>query len=272
MPVAVKTCSSLGEAAAALSGDRGARFLAGGTLVMRAVNEGDLAISTIVRTTDRTFPEIRPGGAQVTIGAGATMAQILAARELDFLHPVAKLIGGPAVRNAATVGGNLFAQSPYGDFAAALLALDATIALQGGYGAREAPLEEFLNSRERMSGLVASVTLNRPANLGAFRFRKVSRVRPKGISVLSIAAHLPLSGGRIAEARVAYGAMAPIPIRAKAVERALKGRTLDAAGIASALAVAAEGTSPATDAIASAWYRREVVAVHLRRLLLNEPE
>ena len=116
------------------------------------------------------------------------------------------------------------------------------------------------------------MTLNRPAGPGAFRFRKVSRVRPKGISVLSIAAHLPLSGGRVAGARVAYGAMAPTPIRAKAVERALEGRTLDAAGIASALAVAAEGTNPATDAIASAWYRREVVAVHLRRLLLNEPE
>ena len=49
-----------------------------------------------------------------------------------------------------------------------------------------------------------------------------------------------------------------------------KGRSLDAAGIAPALAAAAEGTSPATDALASAWYRREVVAIHLRRLLLGE--
>jgi xanthine dehydrogenase small subunit len=271
MPIAVKTCSSVGEAAAALSTDRGARFLAGGTLVMRAVNEGDLAISTIVRATDRALSDIRSAGARVTIGAGVTMAQVLARRELDFLHPIAKPVGGPAVRSAATVGGNLFAPPPYGDFAAALLALEATVSLQGGYGARDATLEEFLGSRER-GGLVASVTLNRPAGPGSFRFRKVSRVRPKGISVLSIAAHLPLSSGRIAGARVAYGAMAPTPIRAKAVERALEGRTLDAAGIASALAVAAEGTNPATDAIASAWYRREVVAVHLRRLLLNEPE
>ncbi len=63
--------------------------------------------------------------------------------------------------------------------------------------------------------------------------------------------------------------MAPTPIRAKSVERALEGRTLDAAGIAPAIAVAAEGTAPETDAIASAWYRREVVAVYLRRLLLG---
>jgi xanthine dehydrogenase small subunit len=272
MPITVKTFPALSEAAAAVSADRAARFLAGGTLVMRAVNEGDVALSTIVRTTDRAFAEVRPSGARVAIGAGVTMAQILASRELDFLHPVARLVGGPAVRSAATVGGNLFAPTPYGDFAAALLALDATVSIQAGYGARETPLDTFLNERDRNgSGIVASVMLNRPAGADAFRFRKVSRVKPKGISVLSIAAHLPLSGGRVAGARVAYGAMALTAIRAKAVERALEGRTLDEPGIAPALAVAAEGTAPATDAIASAWYRREVVAVHLKRLLLGQP-
>jgi CO/xanthine dehydrogenase FAD-binding subunit len=267
MPITVRTFASLGEAAAALQSDRTARFLAGGTLVMRAINEGDVSISTVVRSTDRGFAEIRPAGARVTLGAGVTMAQVIANRELAFLHPVARAVGGPAIRSMATVGGNLFAPTPYGDFTAALLALDATVAMQGGYSGRETPLEEFLANRERNTSLVASVTFNRPASPEAFRFRKVSRVKPKGISVLSIAAHLPLNGGRIAGARVAYGAMARTPIRAKSVERALEGRALDEPGIASAVAVAAEGTSPATDAIASAWYRREMVAVYLKRLL-----
>jgi CO/xanthine dehydrogenase FAD-binding subunit len=273
MPITVKTFASLAEAASALQSDRGARFLAGGTLVMRAINEGDTSFSIVVRSTDRGFAEIRPAGARVTLGAGVTMGQILANRELAFLHPVARTVGGPASRNMATVGGNLFAPSPYGDFTAALLALDATLSMQGSYGGRETPLEEFLANRERNSGggLVASVTFTRPANPDAFRFRKVARVKPKGISVLSIAAHLPMSGGHIAGARVAYGAMAPTPIRAKSVERALEGRALDEAGIAAAVAVAAEGTSPATDALASAWYRREMVAVHLKRLLAGTP-
>jgi CO/xanthine dehydrogenase FAD-binding subunit len=266
MPITVKTFATLGEAASALQSDRGARFLAGGTLVMRAINEGDVSISTVVRATDRSFAEIRPTGARITLGAGVTMGQIIANRELAFLHPVARAVGGPAIRNMATVGGNLFAPSPYGDFTAALLALDATVAMQGGYSGRETPLEEFLGGRERANGLVASVTFNRP-NPEAFRFRKVARVKPKGISVLSIAAHLPVNGGRVAGARVAYGAMAPTPIRAKSVERALDGRALDESSIASAVVVAAEGTNPATDAIASAWYRREMAAVHLRRML-----
>src|SRR4029450_5711494 len=107
MPITVKTFATLGEAASALQSDRTARFLAGGTLVMRAINEGDVSIATIVRSTDRGFAEPRPAGARATSGAGVTMAQIMASRELGFLHPVARAVGGPAIRNMATVGGNL---------------------------------------------------------------------------------------------------------------------------------------------------------------------
>src|SRR5262245_11225550 len=270
MTVQVKTFGSLSEAAAALASDRAARFFSGGTLLMRAINEGDQTIATLVRVTDPSYCQIRNEGARIAIGAGVRMVDILASRDLAFLHPVARVVGGPAVRAMATVGGNLFAPSPYGDLAAALLALEAMVMVQGSYGGpQQVPLEQFLSGRERSGSLVLAVSVPRPGP-DAFRFRKAARVRPKGVSVISIAAHLPLAGGRITGARIAYGAMAPTPIRARAVERTLEGRSLDAAGIAPALAVAAEGTSPATDALASAWYRREVAAIHLRRLLLGE--
>ena len=268
MTVSVKTFGRLADAASALSTERGARFLAGGTLVMRAVNEADPAIETIVRSTDPAFHNIAVSSARVELSAGVTMAAILAERALAFLHPVARAIGGPAVREAATVGGNLFAPSPYGDFAAALLALDATVTLAGGYGERELPLEEFLQRRERGAQLIASIAFKRPPS-ETFRFTKVTRVHPKGVSVLSIAAQLPLASGRIAGARIAYGAMDRVAIRAKAAERALEGRALDHAAIAPALAVAADGTKPVDDAIASAWWRREILPVYLRRLLLG---
>lgn len=271
MPVTVRTFASLGEAASALGSERDARFFGGGTLLMRAINEGNPPFRTLVRATDPTLREIRAAGQRISIGAGVTMAEILRSRELDFLHPVGRAVGGPAVRSMATVGGNLFAQTPYGDLTTALLALNGSVGLHGGYGAREMPIAELLAQRGRgIPGLVEQVTIDRPASRDAFRFRKVSRVRPKGVSVLSIAAHLPTSGGRIQGARVAYGAMAPTPIRASAVERALEGRSLDPDGIAPALAVAAEDCAPEDDAIATAWYRREVLPVHLRRLLLGE--
>jgi CO/xanthine dehydrogenase FAD-binding subunit len=266
--VTVKTYARLAEAVNALSSERAAHFLGGGTLIMRAVNEADPSVQTIVRSTDPVLLHIGVSSGRIELGAGVTMAAILAERELSFLHPVARAVGGPAVREAATVGGNLFAQSPYGDFAAALLALDATVALAGGLGQREQPLEEFLGRRDRGNAVVATVAFKRPLP-DSFRFCKVTRVHPKGISVLSISAQVPFASSRITGARIAYGAMAPTPVRAKAAERALEGRSLDAAGIATALTVAADGTAPADDAIASAWWRREILPVHLRRLLLG---
>ncbi len=268
MPVTVKTFGSASEAASALSSERGARYLGGGTLIMRALNEGDIAISTVVRATDQALARIDVTSSRITIGAGVTFAKILAERELAFLHAPARSIGGPAVRNMGTVGGNLFAPNPYGDFTVALLALDATVSVQGGLGARDLPIEEFLQSRERQSGaLVLAVACQRPASAEAFRYRKIARIKPKGGSVITLAAHLPVSGGRITGARIALGSMAAMQIRARAAERALEGRALDEAAINAAAAVAAEGVSPADNALGSGWYRREIVGVHLRRLL-----
>ena len=65
---------------------------------------------------------------------------------------------------------------------------------------------------------------------GKFRFLKVSRIKPKGVSVLSIAALIDADAGKVTSARIALGCMADRPIRAKAAEKALVGATLDAAG------------------------------------------
>lgn len=272
MPLEVRIATSMAEAAGLLAAGQRTRLLSGGTLVMRDVNEGRFLDGTLLRLTDPAYRQISGSGARVELGAGVTMAMVLANRDLAFVHPVARAIGGPAVRQMATIGGNLFAETPYGDFAVALLALDAQVMVQSGYGsARAVAIEEFLNTRERgVSGLVTAVQFAKPQNAADFRFRKVSRVKPKGMSVMSIAAHLPNSASRISQARVAYGAMAPVPVRARGVERALEGKPLDAATIQAAKAAALEGTRPATDAIASEWYRREVAPVHLGRLLAGE--
>ena len=200
MPVSVKTFATPAEAAAALSSDRSARFIGGGTLVMRALNEGDVAISTIVRLQDRGLSQIRATGARVTIGAGVTLAQILRERELAFLHATARSIGGPAVRTMATVGGNLYrplARSAISTVA--LLALDATVSVQGGFGARDMAIEEFLAGRDRAAGALVTQRLlpNAPRNprrSAIARSRASSRRAPRSIS---IAAHVPNVGGRV---------------------------------------------------------------------------
>lgn len=270
MPVKVETYDRVEEAARALSASRSARFLGGGTLVMRAVNAGDQSFDTIIRLRDPDFRTIRMQGDGLVIGAGVTMAALAASRDAAFLASVARVIGGPAIRNMATVGGNLFATGNYGDLAVALLALGATVQLAGS-GSRSMPIDEFLRDRERhANSLVQSVTVPRPRDPAAFRFAKVSRVKPKGVSLMSIAALLPQSGGRVQGARIAYGAMGPVPLRATAVERALEGQAIDAAALDRAATLAVEGIAPPTDALASSWYRAEVAGVHLKRLLAGE--
>ena len=273
MTVGLQTFETLRDASAAVGRDPSARLLGGGTLLVRALNEGVADFSTLMRCTDRALAEVRASGSRLRIGAGVTMAAVLASRDLAFLHPAARAVGGPAVRAQATVGGNLFAPPPYGDFTAALLALDARVSVQSGYGPRDMPLDEFLHSRGATDTMtrpvVAAVEVARPRGERAFRFLKVSRVRPRGVSLLTIAARLEESAGRLSGVRIAYANMGPAPMRAAAVERALEGRRLERPVVEAAAAVAADGCAPPTDAIASAWYRREVLPVHLSRLLLG---
>jgi xanthine dehydrogenase small subunit len=270
MPLAYRNVSELSAAAALLSAHSGARLLGGGTLLVRRVNEGDTSIDTYVRLRDARLLLLDAVGETVRLGAGVTMAWIAREPALTFLAPVARAIGGPAVRAAATAGGNLFAPSPYGDFGVALLALDAVISVEGTRGASELPVEAFFAARDNLAAgsIVTAVTFRRPPD-GAFRYLKVSRVKPKGAAVLSIAAMVNRTSGTVTEARIALGAMAKTPIRSHGAENALTGSALTAESIERAVAAAAEETSPATDAIASGWYRKTVLPVHLRRLLLD---
>ncbi|MER8372055.1 FAD binding domain-containing protein [Mesorhizobium sp. M1406] len=263
MALALQTFATVKDANAALKAV-GTRYLGGGTLVVRAANEGDVSVSGFIRSTEPSLSAIVIADGKVRIGASVTMSAIARHPDLGTLAKAARAVGGPAVRNMATVGGNLFAPAPYGDFAVALLALDAIVGTDDG----ETPIEIFLANREGSRAIVTSVSFALP-KADSFRFLKVSRVKPKGVSVLSIASVLALApDGTVSLVRIALGCMADRPMRASAAEKALIGRTLTADGIAPALAAAGDGTSPITDPIASAWYRNEVLPVHLGRLLL----
>ena len=154
MALALQTFSTVRDANAALKAP-GTRYLGGGTLVVRAANEGDISVSDLVRSTDPTLSGITVAGGNVRIGASVTMAAIARHPELAALSKAARAVGGPAIRNMATVGGNLFAPAPYGDFAVALLALDATVSTDDG----ELPIEDFLAKRDGSRAIVTSVSL-----------------------------------------------------------------------------------------------------------------
>lgn len=261
MPLTVETFATFAEAARAYEAARSAHFFGGGTILMRQVNEADASVRHVIRTTDPALNEIRTEGAAIILGAGVTMAALAKSRDAAFLAPVARVIGGPQVRSAATVAGNLFAKRPYGDLAGALLALSAVV--ETGDGRRQS-LEEIL---EPSSKRVLVRAIRVPDPRGTFHFKKVTRVKPKGVSLMSIAVVLPRQGGRVDHPRIVFNGMGPRPVRSTHAERALHGHALDASAITRAAEAAAEGLDPPEDALASAWYRREVAGVHLRRLL-----
>lgn len=265
MPLTLQTFPTTDAAGAALAADAASRYLGGGTLVVRSANEGDVSFSSYVRAIEPALSSISIDGNRVTLGASVTMGRIIADERLSCLAKAAHSVGGPAIRNMATAGGNLYAPAPYGDLGVALLALDATVAIGGA----SLPMADFLRDRDtkHARSVLSSISFTIPTP-GTLRFVKASRIKPKGVSVVTIAAVIEESGGVIANVRIAYGCMADRPMRAPAVEAALKGRPRTEDGIRDALAIATEGTSPITDAVASAWYRAQVLPVHLGRLLL----
>jgi xanthine dehydrogenase small subunit len=271
MPLDLARAGPVRAAAEALAADPTARFLAGGTILMRLVNADAGGLQRLILADGLGLDEIEISGNRAQIGASVTMAEVAAEPRLAFLRPVAESIGGPAIRNMATVGGNLFARAPYGDFAVALLALGADVAVEHARGSEGVALEALLAARDRREPrIVTGVGFDLPEP-GTFRFAKVTRRKPEGAAVLAIAALLPTARGKLRHVRIAYGAMAPTPIRVPAVEQVLEGRVLDAAAVEAAVKVASEGCEPQSDAFASDWYRRNIVSVHLRRLLAPQP-
>lgn len=246
---------------------RAARLVAGGTLVINDINNQETTTDTLIDLAPLKLRGIKIVGGQATIGAMTTMADIAAHPKLKFLAPVARAIGGPAVRNMATIGGNLHAEAPYGDLGVALLALNAKVTLELAKQRKTLSLEDFFAQRSKLAPYVVTTVSFALPGANTFFFTKAIRRKPVSASVITIAAHLPRKGKKLASPRIALGAMAPHPIRAKAAEKALDGAALDAATIAAAASAATQGCSPQSDPYASAWYRREIAPIHLARLL-----
>jgi CO/xanthine dehydrogenase FAD-binding subunit len=256
-PAAVALLASAGD---------GAALMAGGTLVMPALLHGDQATRRLIVLAKAGLGGIELRAGSATIGAGVTFARLAAQPGLAVLRPALASIGSPTLRNMATVGGNLFAPQPYGDFAACLVALDATAAVLSPAGERSLALERLLQEGIGRQEIVTAVRFALP-DPARWTYLKAMRRQLNSAAIVTVAAHLPLAGGVVQGARIALGGVAPTVVRARAAEAVLEGQALTGAVIARAAEAALHDIDPADDAYASAWYRRRVLPVHLRRAL-----
>jgi carbon-monoxide dehydrogenase medium subunit len=265
-PFEYERASSVDEAIQLLSSDPEAKLLAGGHSLlplMRLRLARPSKLVDIGRLRDLSY--VREEGDAVAIGALTRWHDLASSEVLQRACPIvaytASLIGDPQVRHMGTIGGALAHADPAGDMGTVLLALGAELVARGPNGSRTVPASGFFRGLFEPDlahdEILTEIRVPRTGSRG-WSYLKFHR-RAIDWALVGVAALAPDGDG----AAVALTNMADRPIRASGVEEAL------AAGADPAAAAerAAEGTSPPSDAFASAEYRQEVVKVLVRRAL-----
>lgn len=269
--------STLDDALTALT-KRGTVPLAGATDLIPAMRTGEIAPRVLVNL--KKIPALsgltRRRGA-LRIGALTPVSGLLrdglVAEGAPLFSEVARDFASPQIRSLATIGGNLCNAAPSADLALPLLVLDARVEIAGPEGAREMPIDEFFRGVNRTALrrgeiLTAIAIPKRPVRSGAAH-AKLGVRRAMDLAFVGVAASLRLAADKkkCRGARIALGAVAPIPMRARKAEAVLEGKALTNDLIDEAAAAAAAESRPVTDLRASKEYRREMIAVLVRRLL-----
>ena len=268
---------SLAEALEILANGRDAIPIAGGTNVVVAMREGMHGGKTLVDVSRlEELQGVWRNGDEIVVGGGTTLTDVLdsalVAQYGRPLHQAARAFANPLVRNRATVAGNLVDASPAADTAPALLVLGAEVELVSAAGERRVPLNQFFlgpnQTVRRPDELLVAVRWPVPPPRSAGAFHKLALRKGTACSVLSVAVMIQVDeDGAVARARVALGAAAPQPVRARAAEEALTEGRLTATTIHVAARLASQAAQPIDDVRSTGDYRRRMVAVLTRRLL-----
>jgi carbon-monoxide dehydrogenase medium subunit len=240
-----------------------AKLLAGGHSLLPTMK---LRLSTPAHLIDLkklrgSLQYIRDAGDHIAIGALTTYWMLedssLIANKIPLLTQTVKQVGDMQVRNVGTIGGSIAHADPSGDPPAAMLALEASMVVQGADGERVVPASEFfLGFFETAVGTGDVLTeLRVPMQRGKSSYQKF-RHPASGYAVCGVAAVIETSGDTITKARIGITGVADKAYRASAVEAALEGKT--ASEVSSAADNATDGVEPLADSFADADYRKHL--------------
>ena len=272
--------TSLDQAVACLKGGD-VTVLAGGTDLTPQTRSGKLSFRQTLMNI-RHVPDlggIALAGGEIRIGALATITEImdspLVRQHLPVLVEACNHFASDQIRNAGTLGGNVCNASPAGDTLIPLLVLDASLELasmhEGRLRKRSMPLSEFFIGPGRTcrapDELLTAVQIPVPGPGHVASFHKLGTRPALDISTISIGIAGNFKDRRLSDVRVAFGAVAPTPVRALRTEQALEGQQLDEATIERAASIAGDEVTPIDDVRASAWYRKEMIHNITRRML-----
>jgi CO/xanthine dehydrogenase FAD-binding subunit len=276
------TPATVTEAVALLSQYAGqARVIAGGTdllVDMRAA--GDKPYQALIDITHiEDLSSINQAGNQIVIGAGVTHAQIvksaLLTAKATCLVESCGVVGGPQVRNVATLGGNVVHALPAGDGTVSLVTLDAEAEIIHQGERRWVPIldmycgpgQSLLDSHQ---DLLLRLRFQRSHEREASAFKRIMRPQGVALPILGCAVWVRLDATLTAyeAVRLCISPAGPVPRRVGEVEAALAGQPANEEALQRAIDIAQQSLSLRTSKYrATAEYRREMVAVLLRRTL-----
>lgn len=254
------------------------RIMAGGTDLLVAQRHGSQEHQSIIvleRLAELSMIEELPDNS-VSIGAAVTFGSIVRNPLLKERYPLltqaASTVGGPAIRNMASIGGNIVTASPAADSLPALYLLDARLELRSATGSRIVAIDAFISGPRRTllqpGELISRIILPPAQQWNIQCFEKVGRRKSLAIAVASLAAMLRLADdGSVLEARFAWGSVGPTVLRCPGAEAVLINKPLSEATLQDAAALVQQAVQPIDDIRATADYRRTVAGNLLFRLV-----
>ncbi|MCK2088839.1 xanthine dehydrogenase family protein subunit M [Thauera aromatica] len=274
--------TTLAEALELLQRGEEMQPLAGGTDLLVHLRRTEQAAAPTLLSLER-IPELRGidlGDGYVSIGAATRFSEIgaspLLLEQASILAAAARTVGGPAIRNMATLGGNLCIASPAGDSLPPLYALGAEIELASLRGRRRLPLPEFVLAPGRTclarDELLTRILLPRRPGFSRQGFEKIGHRQSLAIAVVSFAGLLRFDAEeRVVASHFAWGAVGPTIVTLPALESLLRGEKLSPSLVRQAVALVRNSVQPISDLRAGAEYRRMLAGNLLQRFLLQCP-
>jgi carbon-monoxide dehydrogenase medium subunit len=270
--------ASVSEAVALLADEsRLARPLAGGTDLLVQLRRHLLEVDLLIDV--KKIPEMNALSfdpeAGLDIGAAVPCARVCEHREVACHYPclvdAASIIGGAAIQERATLGGNLCNAAPSGDTIPAMIVLDATCTIAGPAGRRTVPARDFCIGPGRTvlnrGELLVSVHFPPPVpGSGAHYTRFIPR-HEMDIAVAGAGAWVMLADECIVDARIALAAVAPVPLCADDAARLLIDREPGEEAYAETAHHAQEAASPISDVRGTSAQRRHLIGVLVKRAL-----
>jgi CO/xanthine dehydrogenase FAD-binding subunit len=253
-----------------------AKLIAGGTDLIPQMRLGKFTPRILVDPQRLPLADIVETDKYIQLGPCFTHTRVLTHhllnREFPALVDACQQIGGPPVRNRGTLVGNLANASPAADSALPLLVYDAQILTACLGVERVIPLNEFYlgtgETQLAVDEFIREIRIPKMPSHTKAVFLKLGNRKAMAIGVASVALRLSMNeAGRVSEARIALGSVAPTPLRAYQAEAILQSEPINEEIIIHAVQAAQQAASPISDLRASSEYRRKMVAVLIHRAL-----